>query len=298
MNWSWWTTVRPTIPLDLLGKFARTAPFPVRIALNDRNLGCGQNFSKALSMCTGDLVFLSDQDDVWFDDKIEKMAGLASTLPDMFCFMNDAILTDTHLAPYPFTKLQQVRDHGLPDTGFVMGCCAAMRRQFLDIALPLPASVIAHDNWLLNLSDAFGRTHRHPEPLQYYRRHGANLSNVIVNKTERVGPLRLRMQKATELARRLHSGHILNSELNMYAALEERLAARGPELAPLVGQADVAAYARSVGERRSLLAARLGVRRLSRYRRPLAVAGLYRQGAYRSPSGWLSALKDLLVANP
>lgn len=41
---------------------------------NEENVGYVQNFYRAIAHCDADLVFLCDQDDVWADDKIEKMA--------------------------------------------------------------------------------------------------------------------------------------------------------------------------------------------------------------------------------
>lgn len=55
---------------EILQKFAKKAPFPVRIYENEERLGCVENFLHALDLCTGDLVALSDQDDVWLPDKL------------------------------------------------------------------------------------------------------------------------------------------------------------------------------------------------------------------------------------
>ena len=41
---------------------------------NERNLGWRKNFVEAMEASTGDLIFLSDQDDIWNRDKIEDMA--------------------------------------------------------------------------------------------------------------------------------------------------------------------------------------------------------------------------------
>lgn len=43
---------------------------------NEVNLGYIKNFYKAISLCDTDLVFLSDQDDIWKNDKIEKMTKI------------------------------------------------------------------------------------------------------------------------------------------------------------------------------------------------------------------------------
>src|SRR6185295_6827977 len=50
--------------------FAARAPFPVRLEINEATVGVRQNFTKAIAACTGDLIALSDQDDVWRPDKL------------------------------------------------------------------------------------------------------------------------------------------------------------------------------------------------------------------------------------
>ena len=50
---------------------------------NECNLGYAQNFYKAISLCDTDLVFLSDQDDIWKEDKIEKMTTVMEEHPQI-----------------------------------------------------------------------------------------------------------------------------------------------------------------------------------------------------------------------
>ena len=65
--------------------------------------------------------------------------------------MNDATLTDGALKHSGLTKLGQIRAEGLSEIEFVMGCCVALRRSLLDIALPIPQTAYAHDNWINGL---------------------------------------------------------------------------------------------------------------------------------------------------
>ena len=50
--------------LEILERWKQSVPFSVRIERNERNLGFAKNFESTLSRCTGDVVFLCDQDDV------------------------------------------------------------------------------------------------------------------------------------------------------------------------------------------------------------------------------------------
>ena len=45
----------------------------VTFYVNEKNLGYLENFSKAISLTNGDYVALSDQDDIWTQDHIEKL---------------------------------------------------------------------------------------------------------------------------------------------------------------------------------------------------------------------------------
>lgn len=56
-----------------LKKFAAAAPFSVKLFENESNLRSTKNFEKAISLCTGEIIFLSDQDDYWQPQKIERI---------------------------------------------------------------------------------------------------------------------------------------------------------------------------------------------------------------------------------
>ena len=44
----------------------------LKYLVNEHNIGVVKNFEKAISLCQGDYVALSDQDDIWFPEKLEK----------------------------------------------------------------------------------------------------------------------------------------------------------------------------------------------------------------------------------
>jgi len=97
---------------DIVYEFAKTAPFEVVFCRNEKNLGYCGNFNAALMQTTGDLVFLSDQDDVWFPEKIAYIAEVAERNPEMLVVMNDAALTDGGLNEVGLTKIGQIRSAG------------------------------------------------------------------------------------------------------------------------------------------------------------------------------------------
>ena len=44
--------------------------FPINLHKNDRNLGYALNFMKCINLCNSNYIFLSDQDDIWFKNKV------------------------------------------------------------------------------------------------------------------------------------------------------------------------------------------------------------------------------------
>ena len=175
--------------IDILNEFKENAPFDVKIFKNKVNLGYTQNFNKALQLCSGDLVFLSDQDDVWFENKIEFMEKLSNKFPDKMVFMCNAELTDEKLKPMNITKQSQIRNLGFDNSKFVTGCCIAVKRAFLVQILPIPIKFKGHDNWIVNISDKLNLRHVDRNVCQYYRRHEQNESIAISSKLKYISSM-------------------------------------------------------------------------------------------------------------
>lgn len=61
--------------LSIIESFRENTSVDIRIYRNETNLGVCANFQKAVDLCNGDIIFLSDQDDVWHGDKVETVVG-------------------------------------------------------------------------------------------------------------------------------------------------------------------------------------------------------------------------------
>ncbi len=172
--------------LSVINLFKETAPFKIRVYSNEKNLGYTQNFNKALQLCTNELIFLSDQDDVWFPNKIEYMVDLVNLQQSKDVFMIDAELVNEDLQTSRLTKQGQIKNLGLSENTFVMGCCMVVRKTFLDVILPIPKDFIGHDDWIAILSDFLEVRVIDNSILQLYRRHGDNESNVTYNSLKKI----------------------------------------------------------------------------------------------------------------
>lgn len=168
--------------VDILESFRQQAPFAVRIYRNETNLGFVKNFEKALSLCTGDIIFLSDQDDVWFESKLAVVLQYFQDNPDTMVFINDYYVSDEECKNPLFSKLSNIESMGFGEDWYVAGCSTALRSRFLDIILPIPEHIHGHDSWINKLAIFTRKRMIIRQALQLYRRHPENTSNSIVNK--------------------------------------------------------------------------------------------------------------------
>ena len=79
---------------EIVRQFSSTAPFPVHFFKNERNLGSTKNFEKAVSLCVGELIALSDQDDVWVPEKLARLAAVLAANPSVGGVFSNAQLID------------------------------------------------------------------------------------------------------------------------------------------------------------------------------------------------------------
>jgi len=145
--------------------------------VNQTQQGPAANFENALRAARGKFIFLSDQDDIWLVDKIERILPL---LDNYLLIVHDAIVTDEQLNAILPSYLQYRQAatgfwRNLYKNGFT-GCCMAFRRELLDIALPFPPKVLNHDHWLGSLALLFDKVIFIQEPYIYFRRHNNNVS--------------------------------------------------------------------------------------------------------------------------
>jgi len=154
---------------------------PVRL-LQGPGLGIKQNISAALSACRGDYIFLADQDDVWTDDKVEKvMEYLGKDGCRLVC--HDARVMN---ASFTEVKMESFFSYRGSKPGFLnnllknryMGCCMAFEKSLLPYVLPISEKVEMHDQWIGMINDLRGGNSRFiGDRLLLYRRHDANVSD-------------------------------------------------------------------------------------------------------------------------
>jgi glycosyltransferase involved in cell wall biosynthesis len=173
-----------TIPI--LEDFRRTAKFPVRIHRNEEQLRTTRNFEKALRLCVGDFIALSDQDDLWRPEKLEKLVGLLKADPTAGGVFSDAILIDSDSQPtghllfekHRFSKTRQLAFGHDPVSillkhDVITGATLIVRPSILETFNQMPPNWL-HDGWLAWM---FAINDRKvlicDEPMTLYRMHAS-----------------------------------------------------------------------------------------------------------------------------
>jgi len=168
---------------EIVETFSRRAPFPVRLFVNKHNLGSKRSFELAIRRCRGEIIFLSDQDDVWRKDKLAVIEHTFSSSPRTGLVFSDAEIVDEHLVELGglWTNFD---DAGRTDIekqnvfkallrrNLVTGATLAFRPNLRRLVLPIPTDTIfQHDAWIALIIAAVARVTFISEPLIKYRQH-------------------------------------------------------------------------------------------------------------------------------
>ena len=172
--------------LRLIEEFAAIAGFPVRLSVNESNLGIAKNFEKAISLCRGDVIVLSDQDDVWHNDKLESVERIFEAKPQLSLVFSNAEIVDETLGLFGKTLFEWVhfddQKQSLVKSGraldlqlrenLVLGATMAFRADLRELVLPISGDgPLVHDGWIVLLIAAVGEIDFIDRPLMKYRQH-------------------------------------------------------------------------------------------------------------------------------
>ena len=137
------------------------------------------NFESCISKANGDIIFLSDQDDLWRSNKVTSVTAIFRDKPEVTLVASDAriindkddVIADSFFSerfiftPGVFNNI--VRNH-------FIGCTLAFRKTMLEVLLPFPRKLPMHDSWIGIINQIFGAVHFIDSPLIDYRKHAGN----------------------------------------------------------------------------------------------------------------------------
>lgn len=163
----------------------------IRIVASERVGGVVPNFERVISAASGDIIALSDQDDIWLEGKIEFIREKMN-----FCdlLMSNGEVVNSNLQ----SKKLDVFEFVSFRSGFInnflknryVGCCMSFRRTLLPVILPFPPHIAWHDWYIALVAELLFDCRNDDRKLILFRRHDSNSSstgnkskNSILKKT-------------------------------------------------------------------------------------------------------------------
>lgn len=143
-------------------------------------MGVINNFNNALKYCSGDIIFLSDQDDIWVENKISKILNeFYNNNVDLV--IHDAVIVTSNLDNVisdSFFYTAKSRKGILKNIirNSYCGCCIAFNRKILNAIYPIPSWVPMHDQYIGLIAEKNGKVLFSKNKLIFYRRHNSNVS--------------------------------------------------------------------------------------------------------------------------
>ena len=165
-----------------------------------------KNFENALRNASGDYIFLSDQDDIWVDKRIECTMPYFDTYDFIHC---NAKIIDENGTVLVKSRNQECNVKNGFFRNYVktyyLGCCMSFNRKVLQSVLPFPpnSKLCKHDAWIALVSELLFKTCVIDDCLILYRRHGANVSAGALKRTNTVrGMVAIRMYLILNILKR------------------------------------------------------------------------------------------------
>lgn len=150
---------------------------------NPVNLGYAKNFEKAISLCKGEYIALSDQDDIWLPDHL---TVLLEHLKSCNCSLvgGNALLVDSNNNDL---NCKLINNNNLPTEtkdfnrmilyrNIFQGAAVLFEKDILKNALPFPNSMKYHDWWLALVASELKGVNYINIPVLRYRQHDNNAS--------------------------------------------------------------------------------------------------------------------------
>jgi glycosyltransferase involved in cell wall biosynthesis len=148
--------------LTILEEYSNKNPNLFKIYKNEKNLRSVKNFEKAIQLCTGDIVFLADQDDIWVENKIEKYIDFFNNNSNINAIASNGYCIDEqskiHEKYAVWDAPHFLREQNIPFNFFSIicnvanvatGATMAIRKEIIPDIVPFPIIPdFHHDEWI------------------------------------------------------------------------------------------------------------------------------------------------------
>lgn len=169
----------------IIKEFIEKYPNLIRFYQNDNNLGYRKNFDKCYRLCKGEYIFSCDQDDIWNNNKIEKIINVFNE-KTVLVFTNAALidkngnnigksLWDCLEIDYNTISNTEEFKKTIKQKFIVTGATMAFRKSMYE-QTEVFGYTCEHDALIAYVAPIFGEVVAINEELIKYRRHGKNVS--------------------------------------------------------------------------------------------------------------------------
>ena len=183
---------------EILAEYQKQYPEIFRIHFNEINLRSVKNFEKAIFLCSKDIIFLSDQDDIWAENKAEKIvyfldnhAEIDAVATNGFCIDENGTVHEKYSlwdAPVFLREKGKNIDYFeiILHCNIATGASMAFRAALKPEIMPFPVlKDYHHDEWIAVNTARKGRFAFLNDKLFYYRTHQEQqVGGVFFDKTE------------------------------------------------------------------------------------------------------------------
>jgi glycosyltransferase involved in cell wall biosynthesis len=179
-----------------------------KIIVNERNLGYRLNFEKAISLCYGDIIYLSDQDDVWDTKKIEIIQTVFAEHKDASMVFHDSTVVDKNLQElyksfwkihsFNYNEFLNHDYHSLLIANVIQGSACAFKKKVFEAAKPFSKTAF-HDEWLALFAVAMGDVIPVPITLMKYRQFNNVIGGIPITVFEKIKKWTLHFYRSLRL---------------------------------------------------------------------------------------------------
>ncbi len=151
--------------------------------VNESNLGFVKNFEKVISLCQGEYIALSDQDDIWEKDKLEILLSKIGT--NLLIHSDCSIIDEEGKIINSYWKGKsgyRINIENLLFSNVITGCTVLFKKELLKTALPFPEGIVYHDWWLGICAAYEDKIDYIPGSLIQYRQHSEQNTGASENK--------------------------------------------------------------------------------------------------------------------
>ncbi len=172
----------------IIAEFAASVSFPVHLHVNEQRLGSTKNFERVIGLCEGDVIALSDHDDIWLPEKLGLIEDAFQRLPRVGLVFSDAEVIDENGHPAGYSlweklsissaELERLQNgegaNDLLQGATITGATMAFRARFRELCLPIPNDLaLIHDAWIAILVAAVSDVLPLSSRLIRYRQHAS-----------------------------------------------------------------------------------------------------------------------------